>query len=91
MWEYLLLAAFLVIAVLVFVRLSTIRYRNKPLVGLFPRILISLLFPVIGLFIILLSSVFIVLVVTLVVLFLIILLVLFLFAKPKIYVYKKKF
>jgi len=85
MWKWFLLAAFFVIAVLVFIRLSNIRYRNRPVIGLVTRIVISLFFLVIGLFIILLSSVVIVLVVGLVVLFLILILVLFLFVKPKIY------
>lgn len=91
MWKYLLLAAFVVIAILVFIRLSSIRYRNRPLIGFLPRIFISLLFPVIGLVIVLLGSIIMIIFVSLVVLFFIILLMLFLFVKPKIYVFKKKF
>ncbi|MFH1332011.1 MAG: hypothetical protein ABIH63_01875 [archaeon] len=90
MWKWFLLAAFFVIAVLVFIRLSSIRYRNRPVIGLFTRVVISLFFPVIGFFVILLSSVAIVLVVGLIVLFLILLLVLFLFAKPKIYYSRRR-
>lgn len=91
MWNYLLLAAFVLVAVLVFVRLSSLRYRSKPLIGLFPRIVIALFFPFIGLVIILLGSFIVVLIASLVVLLLLIMFLVFLFARPKIYVFKKKF
>lgn len=90
MWEYIVLAVFLAVAVIVFVRIGSFKYRGRPVVGLFPRILISLFFPVIGLVVILLGSFLIILVVTLLVLFLLMLVLFFLFARPKFFYFRKK-
>ncbi len=91
MWKQLVLAAFIVIAVLVFIKLSFMRYRNKPVIPLSSRILISLLFPVVGLVIVFLGSILVIIILGFVVLFFLLLLLFFLLGKPKIYFIKKKF
>ncbi len=91
MWKYFLLGAFVLIAVLVFFRLGSVRYRGRPLISLTSRIIISLFFPIVGVVIILLGSFILVLVASLFVLILLFLFLVFLLSRPKVYVFKKKF
>ncbi|MEM4244604.1 MAG: hypothetical protein QXR60_00130 [Candidatus Nanoarchaeia archaeon] len=91
MLKYFLFGAFILIAILVFIKLSSLRHHGKPMISLSSRIVISLFFPVVGLVIILLGSFILVLVVSLFVLILLFLFLVFLLSRPKVYVFKKKF
>jgi hypothetical protein len=91
MWEEIVFVAFVVIAVLVFLRLSSVRYRGKAVVGLWSRIVISFMFPVIGFFIVFLGSVLIIMILGFVALLFLLALIFFLVGNFKIVHERKKF
>jgi len=91
MWKEIVFVAFVVIAVLVFLRLSSVRYRGRSVIGLWQRMIISVMFPIIGLVIIFLGTVLVIVILGFVALLFLLALIFFLVGNFKIVNGRKKF